>query len=264
MESTCARLGNRVATPPTYAIDGRPTFSGIYLNNEKKTLFCRINKAGSRAAMEYFNSLNKGRRNITNTYYRKGLIRHERSMYYLIREIPLDEVRERFQDYRKVILVRHPLQRLVSAYYQIVVKGMNHLGKGIHNISQFITERVLAMDNVHWLDYQKACHPCVMDYDLVLKTESLRNDIPHLNDVMGAGSNAIYPEENLNLYYMPLQEEEGSYSSGFKYDKILRKLQRDKTQLFEKVLEKYKPDMKMFGYTWSQGQSQCDGGARCC
>ena len=53
--------------------------------------------------------------------------------------------------------------------------------------------------------------------------------------------------------------------SSFKYDDILQTMQREHPQLFQYVLDTYKLDMEMFGYSWQRNTSVClQQGDQCC
>ena len=62
------------------------------------------------------------------------------------------------------MLVRHPLQRAVAAYYE--VRTQNATSKHRANLTQFMIDLILTHTfKVQWLDYQQICHPCQVHYD---------------------------------------------------------------------------------------------------
>ncbi len=232
---------------------------GVYINNKEKVIYCRINKAGSSSARSYFRNINN-RTEAGKAYYVPGF-KHPKAGYYMLLYLPLSEALKKFRNYRKVILVRHPLQRLVSAYYEMVVSGKHGVLREVKNISQFVTDHVTQWSNVHWLDYQGHCHPCQMHYDYVVKMETLKSDNMVLNKLLGGDPNLRYPEGRVNRKVTA----PGGMSSGYKYDEILQHLELQDPEVFHQVLQKYSMDMELFEYTWKNGSSGCGGtGSDCC
>ncbi len=113
--------------------DKLQTFVGLYINNERKNVYCRINKAGSQKARAYFKNLDPERKDMKNNHYSERF-QHPASGFYQLLGMPVDEALKRFSSYKKFVMVRHPLQRFVSAYYEVVLEG-HAIGRGIKNLS---------------------------------------------------------------------------------------------------------------------------------
>ena len=45
--------------------------------------------------------------------------------------------------------------------------------------------------------------------------------------------------------------------SPYKYDSVLRQLEISHPDLFKRLLEAYRTDLEMFGYTWTEQGSGC-------
>ena len=197
---------------------------------------------------------------VETAHYVPGF-KHPKTGYYMLLYLPLSEALKKFRNYRKVILVRHPLQRFVSAYYEMVVGGKHPNRRHMENITQFVTDLVMKKVNVHWLNYQGHCHPCQMNYDYVVKMETLKSDNMMLNKLLGGDPNVRFREGRVNKN---LTNEVGT-SSAYKYDEILRGLELLHPEVFHQVFQKYSADMELFGYTWKNGMSGCGGmGSDCC
>ncbi len=187
----------------------------------------------------------------------------------------------RLKNYTKVILVRHPFDRLMSAYkdkfdlhvvfykwYHKAIYGKfgrkyQTPGKNRITLEQFLQLiRVGYRSNFrnrHWMTYMDLCLPCEVNYDYILKMETLELEnsqeplslflneeqtsvtLPHLND------------------RRPLEEKLASTSNKF------RKLERD---LVEAIMEIYKVDFDLFGYGWDELRgASCSGRVgfrKCC
>ncbi len=239
--------------------DKPQTFVGLYINNERKTVYCRVNKAGSRQARSYFKLLDTEGKGMENTLYSESFQHPERGFYQLL-DMPVDEALKRFSSYTKVVMVRHPLQRFVSAYYELVLDGHN-IGRGIQNLTDFLYNVVLKKPDSHYLDYQQSCHPCLMKYDYVGKTETLTSDNSDLSEILAGKANILYSKGHVNERL----SSQTQHSEDFKYDEILRNFEKDDPEAFKKLLDWYSADMRLFGYTWANGYSGCeDGNLGCC
>ncbi len=131
----------------------------------------------------------------------------------------------------------------------MVVSGKHGLGWDVKNITHFVTDHVAQMSNEHWLDYQGHCHPCQMNYDYVVKMETLKSDNAVLNKLLGGDTNVRYPEARVNKN---ISDASGT-SSTYKYDEILRdlELQHPDYSMYSmySTRQKNSADMKLFGYT---------------
>ncbi len=87
-------------------------------------MYYPINKAGSRLARKYFKNLDPERKTSENVGYSEHF-KHPDSGFYQLQGMHVNEALKRFRPYVKVVMVRHPLQRFVSAYYEVVFSGHN-------------------------------------------------------------------------------------------------------------------------------------------
>ena len=119
---------------------------------------------------------------------------------------------------------------------------------------EFIERKVLngGTDDMHWMEYFRSCAFCHLDYDFVLKLETINEDLPEANKHLGIDPNYQFPVNHVN----PTIHKSDPISA-YKYDDILQKFERDHPKLFQKVLRKYKADMVTFGYVWENHRSGC-------
>ena len=171
------------------------------------------------------------------------------------------------QHFTKFLIVRHPLERLVSAYrdkFRTFNKWTRHFqlkyGRKIamlyrqnvtteslmngHDVTfpeflSFITDTSVPTRhrmNPHWETYQNLCHPCLLQYNHIVKFETmaLDNDVI-LNRYFHLGDNTdFFPKRNIKS--VPSSEIMVQYYSTVPADLVRR------------VYEYYKVDMDMFGY----------------
>ena len=122
-----------------------------------------------------------------------------------LRMVPIKAVHE-FATYHKIMLVRHPFTRLVSAYndkftvqnaekdyfQQYIIRTyLNKRQKPRRYrdwrvaFDEFIDAVVHGYMDEHWEPFQDRCNMCNIDYDSVLRLETLSRDIPNVLDILG-------------------------------------------------------------------------------
>ncbi|TRY90161.1 hypothetical protein DNTS_033348 [Danionella cerebrum] len=190
--------------------------SRIYVEDRHKLLYCEVPKAGcsnwkrvlmvlagvsnstqeiNHVAVHYDNHLKR-----LDSFDRKGILK-------------------RLESYTKVLFVREPMERLVSAFrdkfespnsYYHPVFGKPIISKYRVNASQtalktgsgvtfreFIhylldVHRPVGMD-IHWEATNQLCRPCHLHYDFIGKVETLEEDANFLLRKIGAPENLTYP-----------------------------------------------------------------------
>ncbi len=246
----------------------KPVIKAVVENQAMKIFYCVVNKAGCTSTVRFFTSMNSNRKlaryndNIengkvalhleTSDFFRArprslgiGIKHNSIGRYRNIITMPLKPAIKKYKNWQKLLIVRHPLQRLVSAYFQT--------SKWLHVTSfrDFIQNEVLRGEDEHWLDYQHSCHPCLLDYDFVLHQETIDYEFPYFSHSVGLNPEYPYPRANVNRKVV--ESNSSMYSQG--YDDMLRDLELKEPKLFHQVLEKYKVDMEMFGYQWRNHRS---------
>ncbi len=169
-------------------------------------------------------------------------------------------IQTRLQKYHKLILVRHPLDRLISAYHEkfivnaVYPKALNktimrkfgakavNFVNGVPRISfhQFLKLIIYYRKDRHWLPYMDICQPCNIQYDSILKLETLQTDLEQVLPLfLNPGQQSVpFPHGNRR------RNETNKLSS---VTETFRKLD---PQLVKAVSDIYGYDMALFGYTW--------------
>ena len=146
-------------------------------------------------------------------------------------------------------IVRHPFERLVSAYrdkFELAKKYAyiySHYTPrmGVHGrptFSQFVDyllREEVSEYNDHWVPYWLHCHVCEMEYDVIGKMETLEEDMNFIAETSGLAST------NISL---PWANRRGSGEQG-SLD-YFRQLDLDRTQRLYAI---YRLDFEMFGYS---------------
>ncbi len=253
-----------------------------YVNMEKRIFFCVCNKAGTVSMKGYFLEVNRQlmlKKEVVAVQYRR-LGDQPPPGFYRLEDIPVEEVNKRFHGFIKILLVRHPLQRFVSGYYQTAMSKQSSLARkseDISNLSDFIdvlvkNESLRARRQtaaMNWEDVQNTCHPCCVEYSYIFKTETLSRDVLDLHNILGLETFIHIPLGHVN-HSINSSTNSNVVSDSYKvkcdqkYDAILRELNQARPDLFSYVLERYREDMEMFGYSWIDDSSSCMEPVRGC
>ena len=242
----------------------------VILDHDKKLFGCLISKAGSVSWLRYLIQ------NKLPTHKRSGW--HERNNYFLkplgleaVFEMPVSDIRNNYKNWTKYIVVRHPLQRLVSGYFEAIVKRREYPkpDKSIMSfleLSRRVASGELLDKNTHWMRYTRRCQICDVRYDYIVKQETINYDKTRFEHLYGF--NGSIP---LQKWHPNRQFDVSADQQIHKYDPILRSLQRRHPRAMNGLLKIYKYDMDSFGYHWNSttGQSYCsadtvDGASNCC
>ncbi|KAK2142955.1 hypothetical protein LSH36_892g00016 [Paralvinella palmiformis] len=193
------------------------------------------------------------------------------------------EIERRIREYTKFVVVRHPFARLYSTYKDMVYKlalwrrrilaatrpGFNFSdseyvrGEIVPDFHEFLAwSSTRPRFDRHWDIYQTQCHPCSVDWDLIFRTETIRDE-----------SRLILNLFNGDVRTVPrLRAAERTTPPGkdslLKY-RIPQFANLPKRHL-DRLLAIYGTDMEMFGYHWNEKTHTAScyimttAGDRCC
>ncbi|KAJ8419091.1 hypothetical protein AAFF_G00005900 [Aldrovandia affinis] len=173
--------------------------SRIYVEESHKILYCEVPKAGCsnwKRTLMVLNGLAPSTDKISHDAVHYG--KHLRKLD----SFDVKGIRERLSNFTKVIVVRDPMERLVSAFrdkfeqpnpYYHPVFGRAIIRKYRENATvealqsgsgvtfgEFVqylldVERPVGMD-IHWESVNKLCFPCFITYNFIGKFETLEQD----------------------------------------------------------------------------------------
>ncbi|XP_014671501.1 PREDICTED: carbohydrate sulfotransferase 14-like [Priapulus caudatus] len=161
--------------------------------------------------------------------------------------------------YRKLIFVRHPFTRLLSAYRDKLDHDGDvgdfekhrravaaNAGRTVGNdrrvtfreFLQYLVDSEPRLFNEHWALFAHLCSPCIADYDFIGKYENMEKES---GDFLAAAG--IDDDVKLSGKYSFSSPQNGSTAAQLKryYGALPR-------ELVAKVYETYLPDFLMFGY----------------
>nr|XP_020448048.1 carbohydrate sulfotransferase 8-like [Monopterus albus] len=188
----------------------------LFVEDKYKLLYCQVPKAG---CSNWKRTLMVLAGQAPNTHS----INHETVHYgqhlKTLNSFDRQEIMHRLETYTKVIFVREPLERLVSAfrdkfenpnsYYHSLFgkpiiskyrvnpsKAALNTGNGVifKEFVQYLLDvrRPVGMD-IHWEQVNQLCHPCLIHYDFIGKFENMEEESNFLLRWIGAPSNLTLP-----------------------------------------------------------------------
>uniref|UniRef100_A0A0K2UGE8 Carbohydrate sulfotransferase n=1 Tax=Lepeophtheirus salmonis TaxID=72036 RepID=A0A0K2UGE8_LEPSM len=150
-------------------------FKHILVDQKRKIIFCVVPKVACTNWKRILISLETGEElfNIRNP--------HSHNFNYL------SNTSDSKSNYTKILFVRHPFERLVSAFENKIHKPFSDyfrtrlLKEGMKNLSfaafvDFILSKKPQDLNEHWAPQNLLCLPCHMDYDFIGKYENIARD----------------------------------------------------------------------------------------
>lgn len=160
----------------------------------------------------------------------------------------------RIKTYFKFLFVREPLKRLLSAYknkfigedaklsrldrrYIINKYRPQDLNKNENFVSFAEFIKYFSEDiprNQHWRQYEKLCHPCLVNYTFIGHLETMAEDAPLLLKTAGIDDRVTFP---------PIHASTNTVE-------VLEYYSQVPTEYIKRLGELYRGDFEMFGYEY--------------
>ena len=246
-----------------------PTNS-IFIDEKHKILFCGIPKAGTTSWKVL---LMKIASNKTKIFGRPHKLSNNRKhgIESLSRIKHQGALSMQLHKYYKIIAVRHPFLRLVSAYRNKFIDEKpnrrinNELLKRYHpwnsevapinamratweQFARYIAEDTEVRQDKHWEHFHKVCHSCVIKYDAVAKLDTIEKDTHEFLARLGLARLLKIEHRNKSI---------GNNKTTNARD-YTERLSNDIMTRLKAVMKK---DMDMFGYMFdSENQPICKYG----
>ncbi len=283
IRSQCKKLRSKM--PSEYLRPARRTIA----DEIHHLLFCYMSKVGCTAFKILLTKANVHAMGRNNTYP-KGMNVHNRQK--LAREYQLPELyyfntketEWRLSEYFKFMIMRHPFERLISAWRDKVVnikqsefkdwpaKILKHtrpylFGNASTARSSLNTDQAIAakhspprfdefvtwiaeqkISNEHWLSAIESCHVCAHDWDAIFRIETMVKDKTILLDRL---KDDIDPSKDIAVVHS--MQSNPNYFFPVKELDLWKNISRPVVNYF---LEKYQDDMQLFGYQWDREHSR--------
>jgi hypothetical protein len=176
-----------------------------------------------------------------------------------LRKYSKKDILQILDDYFVLMVVRHPLDRIISAYRDKLAGNNSiyehRLGRSVlkavrpqasdtvkqrgHGVTfqEFIQYMIQTeYDNGHFTYYQSLCHPCLIQYDYIAKLETQYTDASYIINKYLAG----YGADGLSNLH--------SNRGGASQWKALSEYDSLSPEELDTFIAMYTPDINMFGY----------------
>ena len=162
-------------------LDKHDAAGNFWVAEETKILYCSVEKAGCSSTKLVLKYLNGGR---------------------FPEKVPPTKVliNNQFADYTKILFVREPVERLVSAFRYTTMKNLSRFASMIEEISRlYHTKNATASMKAHvtfeefikyvveerqlkklWCTIENLCQPCQINYDYIGKYETFTEDLANI------------------------------------------------------------------------------------
>ncbi|XP_060082231.1 carbohydrate sulfotransferase 11-like [Ylistrum balloti] len=171
------------------------------------------------------------------------------------------------ENYKKYIVVRNPLERLLSAYrnklagrgfkdYTFQVEGKKIVNRYRINATReslkygndttflefvkYITDKKTEHLNDHWDRYTTLCRPCLVKYDFIGKFETLSRDADYILRDIGAPTEVRFPSRS--------KKHNSTIETVKTVDKYYSQVP---AEYIKKLWKSYRSDFDLFGYSLS-------------
>lgn len=249
------------SSPPLTRANYRERVRMIIVDDLHKVLFCKIPKTGVTNWKRIFSyATNAKSADVFNQT--DDEIHADSANENMLSHYSLDEIEYRLQNYMKVIFVRHPLDRLLSAYRDKFQKqsasnkklffqthgryiirkyrkkpspSSRYSGNDVQfdEFLRYVSEMSNSRMDKHWATYEQLCHPCHIHYDFIGKHETMSVDAAHLLNMWRVGVH--FPTR-----YRSALDEFCEYTTAYAHIA---------PSLVDRLYDRYRTDAAMFGYT---------------
>lgn len=237
----------------------------LVVDDRYKVLYCYVPKVACTNLKRVFLLLS-GKMNVTDPLKLKSADVHSNLDSYLtyLDTFPAAGIKYRFLHYKKVIFVRDPLERILSAFRnKFLQKGNSYFKekfgrKIVKKYRENPSEKSLQAGNdvtftefvqylldpktieqgynEHWKSFHDLCHPCHIRYNYIGKYESLDEDVDGFLKILKVQDKIHFPERS--DMYKTLKTED-----------ILLKFYRElDPEMLRQLWAMYVNDYSVFGY----------------
>ena len=245
----------------------------MFVVDDYKLLYCDIPKCGSTTFKTILGDL------VMPVGYKYDMDFYtDVTGYRMYDDLSPTEQRKVMNEYFKMVVLRHPFDRLRSTYMDklmlvdpdgnrtrnqykdaikeyLIEKGQVteesfDLHKDILTFEQFLELVAQQKDNfknIHWDSYWDLCSPCEFDYDLIIKLETVNDDVGQLYDYLRSiNGSARLPEEPPRKHIRIVDKNANRLAV------VSEMLQDMNDQLMENITMLYRKDLIWAGYGWNR------------
>ncbi|XP_053238989.1 carbohydrate sulfotransferase 8-like [Podarcis raffonei] len=184
LRSFCSERGKITRLPPTQQ-EASQALSSIMVDHKLHFLYCKTPATGVEGWERLLEMLLE-----KNVSLQLPIPHHQQfGSQKALSEYNRTSMEAIMQSYTKVMFVREPFQRLISAYMHGMADGLN-----FKEFVQYILYSGTRNRSMEWTPSVSLCRPCLVRYDYVIMFGFLDNEVRHLMLRAGLPENIRIPE----------------------------------------------------------------------
>ena len=255
IQDQCKRIANVTAVFPS--TKRKPM---LIADDERQVAFCIVPKIASSTLINAMAlTTKKGLSGV------KGSKRNWKTLEanYGLRAVPTLNIGN-VSAYVKFLVLRHPFDRLLSAYYNKIADMGNKKKWNLkrRNMKKdFKTDPISFPEfaeavlggghsDIHWNPYAHRCNVCEIEYDYVLRIENFARDFDTFLDHLAIAKNA----STRSLRLRASSNEKSTSSSNIFKPKKLKEFGKLEPRYLKALTKLYQTDMALFGYGFNPNE----------
>ncbi|XP_062981676.1 carbohydrate sulfotransferase 9-like [Elgaria multicarinata webbii] len=171
LRSFCHKNRKIVMLPPTQQ-EASQVLSSIAVNHKLHFLYCKLPATGVEDWEELLEMLVEEE---NGTLLMPIPYHQQFGNQKALSEYNLTSMEAMLKSYTKVIFIREPFQRLLSAFMHDLTSRLT-----FHEFIQYILYSGSRNDSIEWAPLVNLCHPCLVQYDYIMMFGFLGNEVHHL------------------------------------------------------------------------------------
>ncbi|XP_069693257.1 carbohydrate sulfotransferase 11 isoform X2 [Periplaneta americana] len=258
LQKMCRSLVPDITHPPNITND-KNMFDHLLVDEKHRLLYCYVPKVACTNWKRVFMILT-GLVNTSDPLKIPASVAHRKDIITRLSNYSSTEIENILQSFTKFLFVRHPFERLLSAYHnkleqhyqsskyfqsrfgRLIIKHYRQnpsnesLTRGddvtFKEFAAYLTGQKEIVFNEHWKPIYDLCHPCTISYDIIGKYETLDQDSEFILKQVG--------ETGISFPHAP---KSSSTTSNLR--KYFGTLHHD---IIRQLYDVYEMDFKLFGY----------------
>lgn len=262
----------------------------VIIHDQYKIVYCPIVKCGSTNFLRFLGSLTE--KNSSTKFWERPHfdIRGMRARGLRVQKMTSKEIN--LLPYLKIMIVRHPLDRFLSAYYdkmnnsvqrwwtaRIKEKIVRNYNKTNQTGSDYEFEfwkfadslfHLRGVRNPHWNSFALMCNPCAINFDAIIRLETMQHDQKYFLNHLNQTEEMFSRHTVLRRCDMQSSQALQKHCSDWTKRKLpeYKDVSMDTKQRL--VTDFYRYDLEMFGYSFNYSAHEADcllttnSGQQCC
>lgn len=223
VQAACAGSGGGSLSDAAARLSYNPkTLINLLVDDKNRVLYCYVPKVACTNWKRMMLILS-GATNQTDPQRIPADSVHRKNVFVKLSDLKPEEIKHRLLTYTKFLFVRHPVERVISAFRNkfemnytssayfkkrfgvkimrkyrkgVPPESIPNSGHGVHfpEFVSYLIDTRKEQFNEHWALVSSLCNPCDVKYDYIGKYETLADDSKYILEQIGAPPTLHFPE----------------------------------------------------------------------